>query len=1052
MAGLNRDQLRTFSKRTLQIESELERRGQVYESAAARMKANDRASLATRRAKDRLLTPALLHDAWTEEARTVGLESPAQIESLVVARHPVLAQLPTEDAFAALVDPETGLCAKDPRFGDAHVYEHVCAISQGRWEVAEVRRLAEAFLDSAHVVRLAPGASAWRHGREWSTVEHRALEDHVLGRLDQLARRPDVGVEPEFVRASLEREPFLGHDQAEAVRALCAPGPALRALISPAGHGKTTAVHAAAAAQLATRRQVLGLATTNKAVEGLRDVGLEAMTIARLRGQLRDGLAPGVVLVVDEVSQVSTRDAAVILDAVAVTPAAGVWFLGDPRQTGPVAAGGIAAELARMGTQGLIPAPELTENRRQLDESDRAALAKLRDGNAPQSQAIRTEAGWEHESDDPVATRDAMADAMVADIEVHGPDAVVAHAVSHVDCEDLADRIRARLTVAGRLGETGIAGPGWGVGQRSYVAGDRVLLHSQLHASGTRLHNGSVGTVEAVEAEGLHVRFNKTSVVVPASFVAGHRADGTPRLSHAWARTIEGAQGGTWDVVHLLGTGSLDALSGYVGQSRSRQPTHTWNTRAVPALDHGGVLADDRDGAQLVLAALGREPDVTFAAADDAWPVHRRLVGERAEHEAVLARCPVDRSRERQGLVDALHHQKHRLAEAERELQAAQEALRALGPLRRVRSSGRVAHARAEDRLADARVLDRRRRELAKADEHLASHTAHQGDRKAFLAREGWRSERIRAIGDELAHHWAPVVLAAVRADDPLAFGIDRLRAARTTYGADLDRLLRSLPPDRMDAVERARREAVSASAGLAKAWVERAEVTAVAEQARERHWGRRDREAVERAEGRVWDAERAMSGAVEREREARRLAKTETEAQRAREQALRDNRGAMTELEGAVADIDGALDHTRPDRVLAMLRAEESPKYLTDVLGAVPETVAGQQAWCGLAWEIESYRDAHPTASHEESDRGVQAALGRCPDWYADSLAWIYLAGRVADGPDIVATAERTPADDQAIDLGDHGCWAARLDRAENLLEAEMATTVEPPGLGIDL
>lgn len=95
--------------------------------------------------------------------------------------------------------------------------------------------------------------------------------------------------------------------------------------------------------------------------------------------------------------------------------------------------------------------------------------------------------------------------------------------------------------------------------------------------------------------------------------MAGHRDDGTPNLSHAWARTIEGAQGGTWEVVHLLGTRSLDGLSGYVGQSRSRQPTHTWNTRPVPALDHGGELADDRDGAGLVLAALGREPDVTFA-------------------------------------------------------------------------------------------------------------------------------------------------------------------------------------------------------------------------------------------------------------------------------------------------------------------------------------------------------------------------------------------------------------------------------------------------------
>ena len=141
MIGFSAEQLRAFSKRTLQIESELERKGQEYESPAARMQANDRASLATRRPKDRLLTPALLADEWNQEARTVGLDGPEQTEGLVVGRNPVLPQLSTDDVFAALIDPDTGLCAKNPRFGDAHVYEQLCALSAGRWDVAEVRRL-----------------------------------------------------------------------------------------------------------------------------------------------------------------------------------------------------------------------------------------------------------------------------------------------------------------------------------------------------------------------------------------------------------------------------------------------------------------------------------------------------------------------------------------------------------------------------------------------------------------------------------------------------------------------------------------------------------------------------------------------------------------------------------------------------------------------------------------------------------------------------------------------------------------------------------------------
>ena len=60
-------------------------------------------------------------------------------------------------------------------------------------------------------------------------------------------------------------------------------------------------------------------------------------------------------------------------------------------------------------------------------------------------------------------------------------------------------------------------------------------------------------------------------------FIAGHRPDGSPNCSHAWARTVDGVQGGTWPQVHLLGTAALERFTGYTAQSRSRQATHTWH-------------------------------------------------------------------------------------------------------------------------------------------------------------------------------------------------------------------------------------------------------------------------------------------------------------------------------------------------------------------------------------------------------------------------------------------------------------------------------------------
>ena len=169
-----------------------------------------------------------------------------------------------------------------------------------------------------------------------------------------------------------------------------------------------------------------------------------------------------------------------------------------------------------------------------------------------------------------------------------------------------------------------MTGPGWS-SDREYRAGDRVLLHARYGAAASRLVNGTTATVTHVDGDGLTVtpRQRRRSGVPAAAFVQGTRKDGSPNLSHAWARTVDGAQGGTWETCHLLGSAALDAYRGYTGQSRSRQPTHTWNTTRVAVVDHGGVLADQRDAAEQVADALARQPDPSLAARSDPWTVDR---------------------------------------------------------------------------------------------------------------------------------------------------------------------------------------------------------------------------------------------------------------------------------------------------------------------------------------------------------------------------------------------------------------------------------------------
>lgn len=75
MEGFTRAQLRAFSKRSAQIETELEAKGAVFESPTLRMQADDEASLATRTAKDHSLTPSLLAGRWQREAEQAAWRS-----------------------------------------------------------------------------------------------------------------------------------------------------------------------------------------------------------------------------------------------------------------------------------------------------------------------------------------------------------------------------------------------------------------------------------------------------------------------------------------------------------------------------------------------------------------------------------------------------------------------------------------------------------------------------------------------------------------------------------------------------------------------------------------------------------------------------------------------------------------------------------------------------------------------------------------------------------------------------------------------------------------
>jgi conjugative relaxase-like TrwC/TraI family protein len=792
MLGIGDDQLRSFSKRTTQIEQHLAASGVVAGDAKARMRADEAASVATRPAKDRSLTPEFLRQRWHAEAEEVGLPTGAALLHAVRASalpRRSIGRAEVRQLFDLLVDPEVGLCAHDARFGEAQVVEAVAAWGGGRLSVLDIEALTNRFLHSERVVRLLNPDCSGRAPGQWSTVGHRRLEDRVLHHLGVVQQRHLAAIDPALVGGTVASAPGLGNDQVAAVDTICAAGPALRALISPAGHGKTTTMAAAVDAARRAGRPVLAVSTTNQAVDQLRQVRIPAMTVARFALGGAE-LQPGTVVVVDEFSQLPTREADTVLAAAASCPGAMVWLVGDPLQAQPVGAGGLAHWIADQARHGRLPVAQLTVNRRQADPAERQALTHFRHGDITHSQQLRDTAGWEHHHPDRNLALAAMATAVLADLDVHGPDRVAALAVSHADCEALTDRLRADLVDQDRLAGPVLQGPGW-TGPRHYQAGDRILLHAHADLSdGRRLTNGSVATVTATTAAGLIITTDQGAdgVLLPADFVAGLGADGRPRVSHAWARTIDGVQGGTWDQVHLLATPALDRYRGYVGQSRSIQPTHTWNTSPQPIDDYGGRLVQPYSTpAEMIAAALARAQPKTFAAVDDPHRYDRHIRAQQAAHQAVLDQRPPDVS-------DQLRRAEQMIAGRQRDLDDAEDRLthwqgehQRTGGLRGLTRQGREQHRRAANQVDFlAGVVDDHRQRFDQTCRQRDGLLVQQEGGAAFDQANVWRAERIQELNHELERHWTLAVLDAAQDGYPAAHGVSRLRAARGTI---LDRI-----------------------------------------------------------------------------------------------------------------------------------------------------------------------------------------------------------------------------------------------------------------------
>jgi conjugative relaxase-like TrwC/TraI family protein len=688
LQGISEDLVRGFSKRTGQIDAELDRLGADGRERTPRLV--KWAVHATRKPKEQE-APDTLYGRWRAEAAERGLD-PDTLVRTVTGRtrdrgqdQPVSTEV-TGRLFDRLAGPE-GLTAQASTFSRPDLLVALGGGLDGATRT-DLEELADRFLAERAVSVV---VDRTLDERRWSTPELLAVEQRLvttaIGRTSEQTAR----VSHEAVRDALAAHPTAGPDQQAMVRDLCQGGQGVALVVGRAGTGKTFALGMARHAWQLDGHRLLATAPTGIAAMSLQGEGFEDVaTCDRLLGDLdrgREQLDARTVLVVDEAGMVDSRKLTRLL-VHAEQAQAKVVLVGDDRQLASIdAGGGFRALRLRLG------ASELTENRRQHQAWEREALDLVRSGLVEEAVAA-------YQAHDRVVAADSKPAATLALLQDwwgawqqadHDPaNEVVVLAARRAEVDRLNTLCQELLATQGRLGSERLQ-----VEDRQLAVGDRVVCgHNAIAELGVA--NGSRGVVTALDpqARTLTIRLDGTDsreVILPESYLDGRRQGERNRpVDLAYATTGHRAQGLTRGraLVRLTGTEDVNWL--YVQLSRARRDTRLYAVVGPEPNGDGELDLPDReqlDGYLQLAQALARAGGQTLAIdtpsiRDLQWQSTAELRAERDRLRHRLDEAPRDRSRE---LARATTHRQH----AEEALAAYQQPTGRLpaGMLRRLRRS-----------------------------------------------------------------------------------------------------------------------------------------------------------------------------------------------------------------------------------------------------------------------------------------------------------------------------------------------------------------------------
>ena len=355
LAHITREQIEHFSRRSRQVEVELESSGQTRETSTAAEKRT--AALSTREAK-REYDRAALEAEWMERGRQIGLLQHRPGEGL-----PLPALTERQSAEEAV------------RFALEHLGERHAAFTRREVLVEALRasRVAAASeaisaeldrrISTGELVADAPG--------QWLTTRI-ALEAEE--RLLAIEREGRAAVSPVATTAgSVEHATGLNSGQRSLVEHVLGTRNRVIGVNGLAGTGKTTALNVAR--DLAEREgfEFVGLAPSHSAVRALKKSGIESQTVQRwlLDRNAESKLTPRSIVVLDEAGLAGTATLRAVFERIERVGARAV-LVGDVNQYESVEAGRPFAQLQEHGMETV----ELSEMIRQR-EATLAEAARL---------------------------------------------------------------------------------------------------------------------------------------------------------------------------------------------------------------------------------------------------------------------------------------------------------------------------------------------------------------------------------------------------------------------------------------------------------------------------------------------------------------------------------------------------------------------------------------------------------------------------------------------------------------------------------------------------